>query len=158
MRDPTIYPKSDPALLQHVMRLLKSFRHWTGRELIEPSGPPEALAEQLFAAPFVVISHGTETDPILNYGNRTALRLWELSWEAFTRTPSRRTAEAQSREDRARLLAEVTCKGFIENYGGVRISSTGRRFRIEQATVWNLLDEDDRYCGQAATFTRWIEL
>jgi hypothetical protein len=158
MREPIVPPKRDPALLQHVLRLLRSFRHWTGRGLIASSDPPEALADRLFFAPFVVISHGTEADPILNYGNREALRLWEMSWEAFTRTPSRLTAEAQNREERARLLAEVARKGWIDDYNGIRITGTGRRFRIEQARVWNLLDEDDRYCGQAAAFSRWIDL
>ena len=54
-------------------------------------------------------------------------------------TPSRLTAEAPNREERARLLAAVTTRGFIDDYSGIRISNTGRRFRIAQATVWNLL-------------------
>jgi len=32
----------------------------------------------MFEAPFVLISHGTEDDPILNYGNRVALWLWQM--------------------------------------------------------------------------------
>jgi hypothetical protein len=46
----------------------------------------------------------------------------------------------------------------MEGYGGVRISKSGRRFRVENSIVWNLLDEQDRYCGQAATFSRWTYL
>ena len=57
--------------------------------------------------PFVLVAHGTEADPVLNYGNATALALWEMSWEELTRTPSRLTAEAPNREERARLLATV---------------------------------------------------
>jgi hypothetical protein len=53
-------------------------------------------------------------------------------------------------------LAEVTKKGFIDHYRGIRISRTGRRFRIEGAMVWNILDEHDRYAGQAAAFERWV--
>ena len=71
------------------------------------------------------------------------------------RTPSRLTAEAPNREERARLLAAVTKHGFIDDYSGIRISKTGRRFRIAQATVWNLLDEKGNYAGQAAMFSRW---
>ena len=41
------------------------------------------------------------------------------------RTPSRLTAEPVAREERARLLDEVTRNGFIANYAGVRISSRG---------------------------------
>lgn len=91
----------------------------------------------------------------MNYGNRAALALWEMSWEELTRTPSRLTAEAPNREARAKLLEAVARRGFIDDYSGVRISKTGRRFRIARATVWNLLTGDNQPCGQAAMFDRW---
>ena len=78
-----------------------------------------------------------------------------MSWEELTRTPSRLTAEAPNREERARLLAAVAQRGFIDDYSGVRISKTGRRFRIAQATVWNLVTETGAPCGQAAMFGEW---
>ena len=53
------------------------------------------------------------------------------------------------------LLAAVTACGFIDDYSGVRISKTGRRFKIARATVWNLLTEDGRPGGQAAMFNEW---
>ena len=141
-----------------IARLLDSHRHWTGRELIARSGSELEDARALFDAPFAVVSHGTEPDPVFWFGNRVALDLFELTWEAFTRLPSRFSAEPVNREERARLLDEVTRTGTIANYAGVRISSTGRRFRIEQALVWNLLDEHGRPAGQAACFDRWTPL
>jgi len=48
--------------------------------------------------------------------------------------------------------------GFIDNYSGVRIAKTGRRFRIAQATVWDLLTPDGVPCGQAAMFNNWTLL
>jgi MEKHLA domain len=96
-----------------------------------------------------------EADPVLNYGNAAALALWEMSWVELTRTPSRLTAKAPNREERARLLATVTARGFIDDYSGVRISKTGRRFKISRATVWNLLTADGHPCGQAAMFGEW---
>jgi hypothetical protein len=73
--------------------------------------------------------------------------------------PSGLTAEAPDRIERARLLAEVAARGYIDDYSGVRISRTGRRFWIEQATVWNLTDNQGQHCGQAATFRegRYLE-
>jgi hypothetical protein len=136
--------------------IARSLKHWTGRELLDCV--PGELSERVFHAPFVLVSHGTEADPVLNYGNQTALALWEMSWEELTRTPSRLTAEAPNREERARLLAAVTARGFIDDYSGIRISKSGRRFRIAQATVWNLIDEREKYCGQAAMFWRWERL
>jgi len=78
-----------------------------------------------------------------------------MSWEELTRTPSRLTAEAPNREERAKLLEAVARRGFIDDYSGVRISKTGRHFRISRATVWNLLASDGDPCGQAAMFDRW---
>lgn len=69
--------------------------------------------------------------------------------------PSRFTAEASSRAERERLLAEVTARGYIDDYAGVRIAKNGTRFRIEKATVWNLIDDANRRYGQAATFGQW---
>ena len=147
--------------------LARSLRHWTGRELLPKSSgfsvqrsalqnaEPLRFAQKVFEAPFVVVSHGMEADPVLNYGNAAALALWEMSWEELTRTPSRLTAEAPNREKRAKLLEAVTRRGFIDDYSGVRISKSGRRFRISRATVWNLLAVDGKPCGQAAMFNRW---
>ena len=142
----------------HASTLARSFRHWLGRDLLPGVVEPQALAKALFAAPFVLVSHGTGADPVLNYGNRAALARWEMSWAELTRTPSHLTAEPVAREERARLLAEVTRHGHIANYAGVRISKSGRRFRIREAVVWNLLGEAGAPCGQAARFDRWEDL
>ena len=140
---------------QHVARLLASFRHWTGRDLAEPSRSAAAQARALFLAPFAVLSHDTAPDPILNYANRTALQLFELGWAELTSMPSRLTAEVPERAQRARFLLEVSRRGYIDNYRGIRIAKSGRRFLIENATVWNLFDEFGRPYGQAATFSEW---
>lgn len=144
-----------PAIVSWTQLLLDSFHHWTGRELIVRQGAPVAQAEALFGAPFVVVSHGTEEDPILNYGNRMALALWEKSWEEFTRTPSRLTAEPVNRTERERMLVQAAACGFIDDYRGVRISGSGKRFLVEHAVVWNVIDAQGTVQGQAATFSQW---
>lgn len=144
-----------PPVVRWCQVLLASFRRWTGRDLLEPGGDPEAQARALFSAPFVVVSHGTEPDPILNYGNRQALVLWELSWEELVRTPSRLTAESPERVERQGMLEQARTNGWISDYRGVRISKSGRRFLIERAVVWNVVDEAGSRLGQAATFSEW---
>jgi len=138
--------------------LLDSFRCWTGRDLLDRSGSIEEQAEALFAVPVVVVSHGTETDPIMNYGNQAALDLWELTWLQLIEMPSRHTAEPINQLERARMLQLVEEQGYFDRYRGVRISSTGRRFLVEEAFVWNVIDEQGRRIGQAATFARWTKL
>jgi hypothetical protein len=142
-------------VIAHTRCLVENFKKWTGRDLLPGNFSPAELAEKIFNAPFVVVSHGTQTDPVLDYGNRAALMLWEMSWEDFTRTPSRLTAEAPNRGERAKLLEAVTRKGFSDNYSGIRISKNGRRFEISRATVWNLVSETGKHHGQAATFSEW---
>jgi hypothetical protein len=139
----------------HVARLLASFRHWTGKDLIGPSPSPEAQARELFHAPFVILSHDTAPDPILNYANQTGLRLFGLSWDELITMPSHLTAQVLEQAERARLLSQVSARGYIDNYRGIRIAKGGRRFLIERATVWNLLDESGGLYGQAATFSEW---
>jgi len=141
--------------VEHAEQLRRTFHTLTGRHLLDPGLSPEAAAEALFHAPFVLLSHNAALDPILTYGNRTALQLFALSWKELTRMPSRLTAEAPNRAERARLLAEVTTRGYIDDYSGVRISRIGQRFLIERATVWNLTDATGQRCGQAATFREW---
>ncbi len=142
-------------VVPHSLCLVNSFKKWTGADLLPGNFAPADLAEKLFRAPFVLVSHGMQSDPILNYGNRAALELWEMSWDEFVRTPSRLTAEAPRREDRARLLDQVSRQGYIDNYSGIRISKSGRRFEISRAIVWNLLSADGELCGQAASFSEW---
>lgn len=135
----------------HARRLLNSYKHWTGKELI-PITSEVPLLKQLDEAETVILSHGVESDPILNYGNARALALWEMNKEQFNTTPSRLTAEPMEREQRAEFLHNVTSNGYVSNYTGIRISATGRKFYIEEATVWNVIDEQGQYCGQAAAF------
>lgn len=135
--------------------LIASYRHLTGRDLVEAGGSPAAAAQRLYEAPFAVVSHDTAPDPLFNYANRRALALFEMPWEGFIGMPSRLSAEAPQREERERLLERVKKTGFIDDYRGVRITGKGRRFLIQGATVWNLYDAAGNYRGQAARFDRW---
>jgi len=135
--------------------LLDSYEEWLKRPLIERKGEPIEQAKTLFFAPFIVVSHGRQSDPILNYGNQKALSLWEMNWDDFIKTPSRLTAESVEREERKKMLARSAKQGYIDNYCGIRISKSGKRFAIEEAIIWNLIDLQKQACGQAATFGKW---
>lgn len=116
---------------------------------------PGDIALKLFEAPFVVISHGIEADPIFHYANRKALELWELSWNDFIQMPSRKSVDEAWQEDRESLLAKVVTEGFTCNYSGIRMDSTGKRFYIKDVALWNVFDENKQRCGQAAFFSNW---
>jgi MEKHLA domain len=154
---PNAFPEPSAAnlyLLEHINLLRTSFRHYTGRELIDAKLQGIDAAKAIYHAPFVVVSHDIAADPIFNYGNQAALDLFEMTWQEFTALPSRQSAEPPNQEERDRLLKAVSTQGFIADYSGVRISKMGKRFRIEQVTVWNLIHQD-RYAGQAAVYSTW---
>jgi hypothetical protein len=149
---------TDPAVIEWSQLLLNSFRRWIGRELLERVGKPDYQAHALFQSPFVVVSHGTEEDPLLNYGNQVALELWELTWEQLIKTPSRLTTESVNRAEREWMLEQARSRGYLDTYQGVRIASTGRRFLVENAFIWNVVDAKGQRVGQAATFSQWTWL
>lgn len=143
-------------LAEHAALLLESYRHWFGENLLAPGATPAETALRLFEADFAVLSHDTAADPLFNYANRRGLELFELDWRQLLATPSRAFAEAVKQEERGRVLAQVSAYGYIDNYASVRISRSGRRFRIENARVWNLINtEGGGYTGQAALITAW---
>ena len=82
------FPCPDPSngfLADHFGLLRHSYRRLTGRDLIDPGLIDRAAARALFEAPFALLSHDTQADPILTYGNRTVLRLFEVDVGATDR-------------------------------------------------------------------------
>lgn len=56
-------------------RLLEaSYRTVVGRDLRADAGG------DLYDAPAALLMHGNEADPVFCYANRTAQRLWGLTW------------------------------------------------------------------------------
>lgn len=108
-------------------------------------------------APFALLAHSPAADPVFIYANRTAQRCFEYSFDEFVTIPSRLSAEAPNRDERQHLLDAVTRNGFIDNYRGLRIAKSGRRFWIEGGVVWELTDDDGTRRGQAALFTSWTD-
>lgn len=108
--------------------------------------------------PFALVSHDTAADPVFNYANRLALELFSMSWDEFTALPSRLSAEPVKQSERARLLEIVSQNGYIEDYSGIRIAKTGRRFMIKNTTIWNLITSDGSFYGQAALIRAWQDI
>lgn len=132
--------------------LLGSYQRWLGRPLTsELSG--QALEAWLYRdAPFCLVAHDGAVDPRFLYANRAAQRCFEYEWHEFVGLPSRLSAEPDRRRERDQLLARCAQHGFAEGYRGLRIAKSGRRFWIENVTIWNVLDSDGLFRGQAAVY------
>ncbi|MCQ8103372.1 MEKHLA domain-containing protein [Methylomonas sp. SURF-2] len=141
----------------HVALLIDSYRQLLQRSFLHDIGE-DCLGQRVFEAEFALLSHNTDPDPLFNYANLKALELFELSWDELIGMPSRLSVEPENQQARERLMAAVTDKGFVDNYTGIRVSKTGRRFRIDNVAIWNVHDRLGRYLGQAACFSDWTYL
>ncbi|MEN9206794.1 MAG: MEKHLA domain-containing protein [Gloeomargarita sp. GMQP_bins_120] len=139
----------------HSHLLAYSFHHWMGQKLLDTDSHLVELAQCLFEAPFVLVSHDAQPDPCFNYGNRRALDLWETTWEQWIGLPSRLSAAPELQPERAQLLYQVKTQGWAQGYGGIRITRRGRRFQFRNAVLWNVMDDQGRFYGQAALFREW---
>jgi hypothetical protein len=142
----------------HALLIMRSFLRWTGHDLVPQRDRAIEQARHLWDASFAVVSHTTDAEPRFNYGNRTALALFEMSWDEFTSLLSRHSAPPMHQDERARMLERVAQHGYATHYHGIRITRSGRRFMLEDGIIWNLQDEHDRYRGQAAMFAQWTPI
>lgn len=153
------YPSESNSFHQeHVAIICQSYRKLLGVNLVEADGDYGSISQALFYAPFAVLSHTADADPLFNYVNLKALELFEFSWDEFIGLPSRLSAAPACQSDRDKLLKAVGQYGFIKDYQGIRIARTGKKFMIKDAVVWNLLDDEGRYVGQAACLKDWTFL
>ncbi|HET7210559.1 MAG TPA: MEKHLA domain-containing protein [Methyloceanibacter sp.] len=140
---------TDPAFFD---LLTGSYARLVGAPLVPPGKDASWLYRE---APFVVLAHGTDPDPLFIYANKCAQACFEYSWDEFLALPSRLSAEPIDRAERQRLLDQVARTGFLSGYRGIRVAKSGRRFLIEDGVVWELIDRAGTRHGQAATFRSW---
>jgi hypothetical protein len=142
-----------------IRRVLDAFARVTGQELLAGTGSDAAgPGHGCYFGDFALLTHRGDAAATLNYGNARALALWECDWEAFTAMSSRDTAPAQGRAAREVMMDRVLSRGFVAGYSGERVSRTGRRFLIQDATVWRLRDKDCTPFGVAAFVPRFTYL
>ncbi|MFY0728941.1 MEKHLA domain-containing protein [Pseudomonas sp. NFX15] len=135
-------------------RLDASYRHWTGEQL--PSPPALSTPERLHwlhaHAPYSLLAHGTEVDPLFFYGNEQALACFKYPRSEFLGMPSRFSASPLDRALRQTLLEQVTAHGIAHGYSGYRVDRQGNAFMIHEGKMWTLVDHQGQHMGQAALF------
>lgn len=129
------------------------WQRWIVDSYQSQTGLALAAGQDIYRAPQAVLCHRLGPDPLFVYANQFAQRLWERPWDQFVGLPSRLTAPPGARQDRADALSG---NQLATGYSGERISATGRRFRIRDATIWPVSDDSGEVVGQAATFSQWV--
>lgn len=125
-----------------------SFERLLGRPFVADGAP-------LWSAPAAIVAHDTQDPPLFFYGNAQALSLFSMTPAQFIGLPSYKSAEPGHRQERATMFERLKASNFIDDYRGIRIASDGTRFVIQNAVVWNLIDQAGQRHGQAATFAEW---
>ncbi|MEH6442693.1 MAG: MEKHLA domain-containing protein [Oceanospirillaceae bacterium] len=143
---------------QHIAILANCYQAYFAAPLFTDSTDEAELLTKAWQAGFVLLSHGIGDDPVFNFANKTAQKLFEMDYLTLTSLPSRKSAGSSTQAERDQLLAEVSSKGCIDDYSGIRVSASGKQFFIERAKVWNLTDEAGNYYGQAAMFNSWTAI
>ena len=136
--------------------LAASYAAVTGEPLVPAGMSDSEAAAWLYEAPFALLAHDTSPDPLFVYANLTAQQRFEYGWDEFVGLPSRLSAGGQAREER-QLHGRGAAHGYADDYRGLRIAKSGRRFWIEDATVWNLVGPESALVGQAALIRRWAD-
>lgn len=105
-------------------------------------------------APFGILAQDVSLEPRFVYANRTAQSFFECSWKEIVGMHSRLSAPEANQEARATVMGDVARNGYRAGYRGIRRSLQGRLFWIEDVTIWNIFDGDEKIHGQAALIRR----
>lgn len=126
----------------------RSYQELLGTPLVDAASVD--LFDRIEDADFGLLIHHGGDDPVFQYGNRRARQLFEYSLDELRELPSRLSAEPDLRSERAAMLQLASAQGYFPGYSGIRIAKTGRRFRIVDAVIWKVMDEQGQTIGQAA--------
>jgi hypothetical protein len=170
-RPPPAAYAAGPVVVQSLL-LLESYARRAGAPLLpaeEGAEPDIATAAQaLWEAPAPILAHdcgvpGDAAGPRFVYANAAACALFETTLSEIVGTPSAASVGdptaseeiAAAAAERAALLAKVEADGVAHDYSGWRVSFKGTRFRVADASVWNVEAPSGARVGQAAALRGW---
>lgn len=138
--------------------LAESYAKLVGEPLVPEGMSGDVAATWLYEAPFGLLAQDASPDPVFTYANLSAQERFGYSWDEFVGLPSRLSAaDGQAREERELFMDTVRRQGYADNYRGPRIAKSGRRFWIQETTVWNLVSSRSALFGQAALIRSWAD-
>ena len=147
------YMLPDPRFITRAREILESYRRRLGHDLFERSGDAAEDARRLFDLPLAVLAHDASPAPLLDWANLAAARAFDATPESLLGRPSADTAPTDAVSDRRALFEVLAGQGFVTGYSGVRISLTGRRFVIDDVTVFEVTGAAGRPAGHAAVIS-----
>ena len=74
---------------KHVTLIIESYERICKKSFPIPGSKSNPLESVHHSSEYAIVSHGLQKDPIFNYANLAAQKLWKLSWEEFIQLPSK---------------------------------------------------------------------
>lgn len=137
--------------LYHQLALIEqNYQRYKGELLPVPAGITSRLEWIHQHAPYGLLAHNNNSDPVFIYANHHACQSFGYPIKQLLGMPSRFSAAATDRAERQQLLDTVSQRG-ISAYSGPRINSQGQTLMLYDGYVWQLYNNDQLY-GQAALF------
>ncbi|KAL4853718.1 hypothetical protein ACK3TF_005327 [Chlorella vulgaris] len=152
---------SGTSIIMHNLLLVESHFRKTKKPIFGPDAEIEIsqVARELWEAPFAVLAHDIEEGEPNRfcYANKTALQLFECSWDELVGKESTQSAEdvAEVQDDRQAALERTLKSGYLDNYSGWRRSLKGTRFLVSNATLFNVEAPTGQVVGQAVKIREW---
>ncbi len=97
--------------------------------------------------PYAIASH--DTNSVFNYANEASLQLFKTNWDEMIGVHSSVSASNSLQSERNRMLREVEKVGFVDGYKATRIAFDGSLFEINDAIIWDVIDNNNNSHGQA---------
>eukprot|EP00271_Cylindrocystis_brebissonii_P002248 TRINITY_DN12699_c0_g1_i1.p1 TRINITY_DN12699_c0_g1~~TRINITY_DN12699_c0_g1_i1.p1 ORF type:complete len:256 (-),score=42.92 TRINITY_DN12699_c0_g1_i1:548-1315(-) len=148
---PPPLPYLSGEVIMHSLAVIDSYFRATGKPIFPSSVEISVAAKALWELPRVVVTQGTEEDPLYNYGNKAALDLFEMDWPTFTSSVARKWAPEEEQTAHSELVKSAV-QGVQDIGGLVRVTSSGQTFKISQGAWWALTTLDGEPFGQGAVF------
>lgn len=133
-------------------RIDESFAEFNGKPLPVPSGIEDRYKWLSEEAPYSILTHNTNNDPLFIYANQFALKCFKYTEDEMVGLPSRLSAAEKDREERQKLLEKVEKDGIAYNYNGPRVDKNGNSFHIHDGILWQVTDANGKRLGTGALF------
>lgn len=140
-----------PEVSRLAVAMADSYRRLAGHDLVEGSD----IATAVYNSADMLLCHDGSEDPRFVYANQVAQDVFGRPWSEFVGMPSRLSAATDVQAERGKLIAQATESGYVTGYSGIRVSSSGSKFRILDATLWRVTDADGEVLGLACRIPRW---
>lgn len=115
------------------------FAHFHGSALPIPENVSDRYQWLHELAPYAILAHDASSDPHFIYANHAALKYFNYTQQEFMALPSKLSAKEGGREERQRLLDDVTQHGIAYGYTGIRVDKMNQPFVIRDGIVWQLV-------------------